>query len=557
MSKIHQLAEAVIAQIAAGEVIERPAYAVKELIENALDADATIITISLENGGLRKITVTDNGIGMSEEDLLESFKPHTTSKIATEDDLNEISSFGFRGEALSSIAAISTLIIESRPANSLTGWRLIIKNGMVQEKVPTGMPHGTSVTIQNIFRDVPARKKYLKSSQTELRFIIDMVQRFALANPHVQFILINNKKIIHEFISSELQDRIQQIFSQSISEQLIPIEYQDSYISFQGFIGKPQIASTSLQKQFLFVNQRIITDKLVNQRIKQAFGNLLEATHYPFYLLSLELQPTLIDVNVHPRKEQIHFMNGDTILSQLETIIKNTLKNYDLTYQNFQLKNHKKTTKGYAANYLRENSAINPLLGKQKITEDLHIKQIHNLYLIVETAKGVTLIDQHAAHERILYQQFLKAFQSTLQTIALAKPYLMELKPSATILLQQNLEHFQKIGFTIEEFGENTFQITAVPKLLQDNNPIAIIEEMLNDIEDQGNIKEVDEQNQKMLEYLACRSAIKAGDELTAEQALELVRQLDQTENNETCPHGRPTRINISLQEMHRNFKRI
>ncbi len=557
MAGIHPLSEILIAHIAAGEVIERPGYAVKELIENAIDAQASRIIISLENSGLKKIVVSDDGMGMTKNDLVESYKLHTTSKIANISDLREISSLGFRGEALASIAAISSLTIESRTTNDTFGTRILVLDGVLQSVSETGMPKGTTVTVQNIFSKVPARKKFMKSPISELRFIIDLVTKEALSHPEIEFMLIHNKKPLLDFSTCGFNYRIIQEIKNT--DMYIPIDFQDSYVQIKGFIGKPQISTSTQSKQFLIVNGRVVSDKGISQKIKQSFGNLLEATHHPPFILFIDLPVDLIDVNVHPRKEQIHFLNSESIYTTLEQIIKNVLKEYNLAFQLYDLKGKGQSTKSFAANYLKQQSVSDPLLGKD-IQEDYHIKQIHNLYLVIETKKGMTLVDQHAAHERILYQKYLKEFQSQSlqhQRSPLEKPYLIELQPADNLFFLEYKDQFLQLGFVIEEFGERTYQITAVPFLMKDRNPIEVIIEMLSDIKEEGRIKNVDEQNEKMLEYLACRSAIKSGDELTEEQALKLFEELENTENNATCPHGRPTKIEMNLHELHRMFKRV
>jgi len=302
MNKIHPLPDDIIARIAAGEVIERPVYAVKELLENAIDAKASVITIHIEEAGLKKITVIDNGEGMSKADILESFRPHTTSKIAG-DTMHEIRTFGFRGEALSSIAAISDMTIASRLVTDTSGYAIELKQGNIEKSGPIGIPAGTIVTVNNLFYTVPARKKFVKSIRTEFRHIIDLINIYALSYPNVRFTLIHNKKTILDISSNQsILDRIKQSLGEKIYRNIIPIQYEDGYIKLSGYISKPQVYAYTPEKHYLFVNKRKISDKLISQAIKDAYGTLLETSAYPAAILFIDVPYELVDVNVHPRK---------------------------------------------------------------------------------------------------------------------------------------------------------------------------------------------------------------------------------------------------------------
>lgn len=571
MKKIFPLSEDVITKIAAGEVIERPVFAVKELVENSLDAGADSITIQIEESGLKSITVIDNGEGMSKEDVQESFLPHTTSKITLAENLNHIETFGFRGEALSSIAAISRMHIKTRQSSETGGTTIEIIEGVVKKVGPVGMPPGTQITIYNLFYPVPARKKFLKSARTEFRHIVDLLTRIAIVHLDRGFSLSHNKKLIFEIPkTATILERIKILLGSTIASQLLPVNYEDSYISIAGFLTKPQLTTTTTQKQFLSINNRIVTDKLISHAVKDAYGSLLSATTHPIYLLFFSTPYEFVDVNVHPRKEQVRFVDTQLIYDAVHTAVSKTLATHNLTFSNtsedgiglsdaMQPTRKFGFTNSYAGRLLKENKTPwdIPILSEVSPTTD--VMQIHNLYLLAATPQGIVLIDQHAAHERILYEQLLEVYQQKQTERGkriLAKPALLTLSLSETEVLQEHLALFVKFGFEIEHFKSNDFFVHAVPLLLQDRNISKVIVEMLDEIQQEKRPKSIDTISNKMLAYLACRSAIKAGDRLTKKQAKDLLEKLKKTPHNITCPHGRPVKVMVDIKKINTMFKR-
>lgn len=558
MHKIHQLPPEIIAKIAAGEVIERPAYAVKELIDNSLDAGAKNITITIEKSGLKKIEVSDDGEGMSLEDIQECFKPHTTSKIKRELDLYSIKSFGFRGEALSSIAAISDLTIISKTAKQTAGTLLELHNGAVKKLSPIGAPVGTTVTALHLLSTTPARKKFLKSFHTEFRYILDVSINFALAYPNVHFTLVHNNRTIFDLpITENIFDRITLLLSRTVSENLIPIEFEDSYLQISGFIGKPQIAQRNA-KNYLFVNNRPVSDKTITTTIKEIFGSLLETHSYPFYILFLKLPYEAVDVNVHPRKEQVSFLDSTMINQPLAVAVEETLSTNNLLFSNIRTKKEQ-TTNSVAGQILKESVIPWQTRDLFSLRPEGEIIQIHNLYLVTQSENGVIFIDQHAAHERILFEKLLTEFSKQKQQAAifrLPKTISFDLSFSDAEILKEYLYIFTDIGFEIENFKDNTFIVTAVPELFKDRRHEKLIMEMLEDVKEKKDLKTIDTQSKRMIAFLACRTAVKRGDSLTKEQAKELIKQLELSPNNITCPHGRPTKVEVPLSYIHKNFKR-
>lgn len=560
MKTIHPLSKELIGKIAAGEVIERPAYAVKELIENSIDAKATQISLYLRNGGIDEITIIDNGKGMSKDDVKESFKPHTTSKISYEHDLNNISSFGFRGEALSSIAAISDMTIKTKQAADVGGTLIELKAGKLQTISPVGMPTGTQITINNLFYTVPARKKFLKNSGSEFHRIMSIITYFALAYPHIRFFVSHNKKTVLTLPSHQtLHQRTNDVLGKTMTDTFLPVDYKDSYISISGFIAHPQTISTNQEKQYIFVNGRAIKDKHISSIAKQVYGTLLEAKAYPVFILFIQLPFETVDVNIHPRKEHVLFANSTILYEAIDEAITKTLQSNNLQFQKkdeHKFLGKKGFTQSTAATEIKEQTQ--PWQVKLiEIDKAANVLQIHNLYILVSTKDGIIIIDQHAAHERILYEQFLQTYsRQKSKSVMLTRPITVDVPLTDVVALKEHQQELKAIGFTIKSIDKNSVTISGIPFLFKDRNMKELLAEAIETILDEGNVDVIDSRTDRMLKYLACRSAIKAGDKLTKQQMKDLLKKLAKTKNNITCPHGRPTQLNFSLDELHSSFKR-
>ena len=573
MPKIKLLSSFIISKIAAGEVIERPFSVVKELIENSLDAGATNIKIEIEKGGLKKISILDDGCGMEKDDLEICHEPHTTSKINFEEELNNILSLGFRGEALSSIAAVSEIIIRSKTKNNTAGNYIKIINREIAEKNPIGMPTGTQIIVENIFENTPARKKFFTSESQEFQHILNLVTKIALSAPAVGFNLSHNgKSILNISKNQTIAERIYNLFGNKISNFLIPLSFQSPYLNLEGFIGKPQIATGSKNKQYLFVNGRLIRNLPISLAIKDSYGNLLDPKSHPIFFLSVSIAPENIDVNIHPRKEEIKFLSTKDVTGNIKEAIKETLEKHNLTYR-YDLGSHEEKN-NYTASILREQTPIWNV--KEEIT-DKEILQIHNTYLIVETNRGALLIDQHAAHERILYEQFLETFQQ-LRNISSGLSASASKQPERTVrsesiytfpeaivfslpiteanYLTNHLDTFLSLGFDIEPFGDDTFKLNAVPDIFKERNVFSLISEVLDDLMQEKSSLPIDRYTEKTISYLSCRSAIKAGDHLTPDERKKLLDKLQEIKSNYTCPHGRPVQVEISKNELEKMFRR-
>lgn len=553
MQTIHTLSPILISKIAAGEVIERPEFAIKELIENALDANATKIAVQLEDSGLSLLQVTDNGVGMSMEDIRVCYKAHTTSKISHEDQLQSIASFGFRGEALSSLGSVSMLTIQSRQSGSKTGHEISVSDGKITHESEIGMPVGTIVKAVSLFGNIPARKKFMKSVQTELRHCVKIVEHYALAHPHVQFTLSHGKKILAFFPPAEKNlERIEQVMGSDVSSFFIPLEGSDHYLKIRGYIAKPQMHTRTQQKQYLFVNSRCVTDKLLSTAVKESFGTMLESNTFPVFVLFITVPYELVDVNVHPRKEQVHFADGTFIFSVIKKLVSDTLSKYNLTYEPLLWnKTGAGAASGFAGNLLRES-----VLESQKYTTDSiqSVWQFHTLYIVVTTKQSIRIYDQHAAHERILYEKLKNEFlkQKEKRTMyELQKPIVLRLTRTEYIAFQEYNFFFTDMGFKFQDMT-----VTHVPLLFQDRDPKILIQLILEKLEETHHAPTIDAISEEMLAFLACRAAVMAGDVLSQETMKKIITELETTPNNATCPHGRPTQISVHIDELNGVFKR-
>lgn len=574
MPKIHKLSSDIIAKIAAGEVIERPSFAVKELLENSIDAKATNIEIQLEQAGLKKIQVTDSGEGMDTDDVKNCWLPHTTSKLDETNGLTHIQSLGFRGEALSSLAAISTLTIKSRQQHASIGYQVEIDNGKLTSSQMVGMPQGTVIRAENLFAAIPARKKFLKSLQTEFRHVYAVVESAALAHPEIRFALTHNNRLILDLPAHQtISDRTEKLLGESTFSLLIPFTKEDSYVSLTGFLGKPQLTTSATSKQILFINNRHVSDKMIALAVKESFGTMLESTRYPVFVISLTLPFEMVDVNVHPRKEQVSLHNNKLIFQTVKQLMQEVLQENNISFYNLSwARQGVGTTKSYAANLLRET-----VLEKYSLqpVNKTSFTQLHNLYILFETKQGFVFVDQHAAHERILFERLKKEFliqKKKQKPFVLPEPLVLDLTQSEHLLLQEHKKLFHSLGFILRSVNRKPLSvknknhdglplsvdaliITHLPSLFQDRNPQEVVKQLLENLE-QETIPDVDTISEEMLAFLACRAAVKAGDVLTQEQMRQMSKDLEHTPNNATCPHGRPTHVIYSLQELNNIFKR-
>lgn len=549
---IKKLSDDVIGKIAAGEVIERPGYIVKELIENSIDAKATSIHVNLENGGNRMIQVIDDGVGIAQREIAHALLPHYTSKIETLVDLSKVTSYGFRGEALASIAAISNIVIESR-TNAALGSSIRVTQGKTTDIMPVGIRPGTRITVNNIFSSIPARKKFMRSDQSEARFAVQIITKYALANPHIEFVLTNNKKnIIHAPQASELVDRITSLFGEALVSDVLSIKAQDSYLAIDGYIARPQRSYKTAQHIHVVVNGRPVEDVTITAAIKDAYEHLLSRDEYPFAVVTVTTPPEYVDVNIHPRKERVAFYNQQEVYEFVYKSTKDALMKANLTFSNVGWKKYAPLSP------LKENLASDPISTLGTIPSTENVLQIADTYLFVESAHGVIVIDQHAAHEAILYRLLLELYTNShtqQKSMSLNKPLLIPLSPQELAALNQTGDLLKSMGFDIEPFGPDAVRVSAVPEIMKGYDVSKFLTEFFDSSHDVVR-KRLDSQTKKILSTMACKSAIKAGQRLTPHQRTELITRLQEEDYVYTCPHGRPVKIEITTRSLERMFKR-
>ncbi len=552
MSKIKVLPPQLIAKIAAGEVIERPAFVVKELIENAVDAGATHITVEIKKGGLESITVVDNGSGMSADDLFLAWQKHTTSKLAPDSDLTQIATLGFRGEALASMAAVSELTLQSRLKSEAIGNKVVIHHGKLIETTVVGMAAGTLVKVEHLFAGVPARQKFLGSANTEWHQCIKIIEAQALALPQIKFSVKHNGRVIFDVPTQTPAARLMAILGADVAAQSLLFSLDDPYAKITGFIGTPQLSFHTSIPSYFIVNQRVVKNKNLAQAIKASYKGLLKVEATPFFLLYVEVLPEMIDVNVHPRKEDIVFLNEPVLAQAIGREITAIANQHNLS---FQWGTPKGDTNSFAAKAVRGEVQTS----LQKIAPEDTVLQLHNLYLIAQTKEGVILIDQHAAHERVLYERLSASYVQLKQSqkaVRFTSAKKLSLPLSQMALVETHLPELTELGFQLVQTSPNTYDLHAVPSFFQDRQPLQLFQELLNDLEAGGETAPIDKHTNRMLSFLACRMAIKAGQPLDQTEIKKLIKELAETKTSYTCPHGRPTHLEISLPELEKMFGR-
>jgi len=585
MTKIKVLPDEIANKIAAGEVVQRPASVVKELVENSLDAQSTKIVVEIIDGGKNLIRVADDGEGMDREDAVLSFERFATSKISTAKDLDAITTFGFRGEALPSIAAVSKVKLITRTKDSISGTLIKIEGGKIKEVTETGAAIGTVVEIQNLFFNTPARRKFLKSNITEAAHINNVVYQNALSHPEVSFKLThNNQEIINVAATSNAKERILYFVGKELAEHLIPIEFKNDLIEISGFLTKPTYTRRDRNLQSIFVNQRYVINNTVTHAIYQGYHTLLPKDRHPIIIIFIKIDPRKIDVNVHPTKREIRFHSESQIHDLLVDVIRKTLAQANLipevtTHQqksvvSFEKPMIKPTPPQQQEIPLPVYTPPTPVITSQpiapstplltprlsKLESELQpIGQVFNSYIIAQSKESMFIIDQHAAHERVLYEKLMSEAinEVALPSQILLIPITLETDYKESAILIQNIPTFNSLGFEIEEFGQNSFIIRSIPAVLEKGDPKELVFELIYELQSVGKNKTPQEIKEKILISISCHSAIKVGDKLAQEEMESLILQLSQTQLPFTCPHGRPVIIKMSLNELEKRFMRI
>jgi DNA mismatch repair protein MutL len=663
---IQRLSQSLINKIAAGEVIERPASVIKELMENAVDAGAKRIDVAAVGGGLEVMRVTDSGSGIPAAELPLAIAPHATSKLAEADDLFRVGTLGFRGEALASIGEVSRLVVRSRTASSTGGAEIEVAGGHAGEVAPCGCPVGTTVEVHNLFYNTPVRRKFMRTPQTEFGHISEAFTRIALALPKIHFTLRNNERSVFDLPESESPaERIAALFGRELADRLIFVESRDGDVRMSGCVAHPSQTRSNNRMQYLFLNGRHIRDHALQHALTEAYRGLLMVGRYAIAFLSIEMPPDLVDVNVHPTKLEVRFRDGGRLYSQLLSTLRSKFLTTDLTTQaqpppgsEDPSGGHDETraaqmrqelvdwAKGKVANwqqpgeaggvnqpeqpsqlaaapaagaeepwprgelvkqfaftqglsaadlaterrplellrlgplqpafspgnpqpaaaegFLREDgphaaseTAV-PRAEEQPYARPPQALQIHNRYLVTETQEGVTIIDQHALHERILFEQIRARIDAgALETQNLLVPEPVDLSPAEAAIALEHREILGHLGLRIEPFGGDTVLITGFPAMLANMNPAEILHALLERLISGGGKPDRRDLLDDMLHTVACKAAIKAGDRLTAVEIAALLEQRHTVDDSHHCPHGRPTELVFTREELDKQFKRI
>lgn len=662
--KIAVLNKDTIDKIAAGEVVERPSSVVKELVENAIDAGATAITVEIKEGGISFLRITDNGKGIEQSQIPTAFLRHATSKIEKAEDLEEIASLGFRGEALSSIAAVSQVELISKTPYAITGARYVIEGGEEKSMEDVGAPEGTTILVRNLFYNVPARKKFLKTAATEAGYISSRMEQMALSHPEVAIKYMANGQLkLHTSGNGQIKDVIYKIYGRDIAKQLLPVSWENEFLKISGYLGKPAVSRGNRGFENYFINGRYVKDKIITRALEDGFHGYIMQHKYPFAVLQIEMDGNGLDVNVHPSKLEVRFSRGEEVYGAICSAVKEALGQKELipevtldkkkgkktvspgekkenipepfetkrrmTYQNIEtpvpgkirettpwpaeLDGPRKKEMPPKPDALKEKMTLlqnpvseespNPtqtqipeqpqnqfpeqiqpessdseppakeepasdagsqmnLFTKELLTEEarsLHILigQVFKTYWLVEYEDNFFIIDQHAAHERVLYEKFKKSFQEKeIASQYLSPPLILTVDIKEELLLLEHMRLFHKMGFEIEPFGSREYSVHAVPANLCGLDGKALFTELLDSLERERIGQDLEIFTDR-LATMACKAAVKGGHELSRQEADRLIDELLTLENPYHCPHGRPTIISMSKTELERKFKRI
>ncbi len=608
-NQIKILPEYIANQIAAGEVVQRPESVVKELVENSLDAGATSIGIVVKGSGKTLIHVLDNGKGMSREDLELAPLRHSTSKIITQEDLEQIQTYGFRGEALASISAVASMEIRTKRIQDEHGWSLRSEPNQTFQISPVKCDNGTQVFVRNLFFNVPARKKFLKSDITEYRYITETVTRFAVIHYDKRLVYYDSDNLVYDLHPSSQEERIKNVFGENIANEIAKVEFSNDLVLIHGFIGKPAAARPTGNYQHLFVNNRPVVSKNLNYAIFAPFEHLLEKNYKPFYVINIVIDPRKVDINIHPQKHEVKFDDEKLIFSALHRSVSEVLAKYNFTtahkvekldnspFVRFDVQDNsrenilvdRKTGEVLTESFaFKQTSNWRPPLERRfsnseqssrsafdllfdaasksdfqtpkdriEINDDAQFLQIHNKYILMQSPTGVFIIDQHNAHERILYERALRAMNSDFSNMqVLLFPISSVIEPSQIAIAREIDQELRKLGFDFNLYPDGKIEIMSVPLDIPESDAISSFSEILSEYVKLLEIKHSTKRDSLAASF-ACRSAVKTGQKLSPDEMLHLARNLMQCKMPYVCPHGRPVVLEISLHELDKSFKRI
>jgi DNA mismatch repair protein MutL len=576
MPPIRILSEALSNKIAAGEVVERPASVVKELMENAIDAESTQVTVEVNKGGRALIRVSDNGVGMDRDDALLAIERHATSKIGDEKDLFSISTLGFRGEALPSIASVSDMEIVTSVRSAHVGTRIVIKGGTIKEVSEIGAPAGTMISVSRLFFNTPARRKYLKTEQTEMGHISDTVTRMALAWPGIHFRFFHNARTVANWgPSAHYTKRVADVLGGHGENGLHEVDYAEDGIGVQGLVASPDRTRTTSRGLYVYVNGRFVRDKVLHHAIMEGYAGRLMKGNFPVAVLFVTLPFDQVDVNVHPTKNIVRFQAPNQVHNAISSGISKTLVAVDrpgwgtaapsvaggrhYTYRLSPPRSEiAEPRRACFSKHVSPPSRTPQPLWQERPSSLRIIGQLHDTYILCESEKGLVLIDQHAAHERVVFEALKAAYDRTdMARQGMLIPERLELSHREADILDALLKDLGQMGVDIEAFGRRTYLIRSVPEILAGKPVKPLIMEIIEKAEEIGLASGIHKAIDESLMIMACHGAIRAHERLSREEIKTLLSQLDSLDNATHCPHGRPTMIHQSLRQIEKDFKRI
>ncbi|HIC88012.1 MAG TPA: DNA mismatch repair endonuclease MutL [Anaerolineae bacterium] len=596
---IHVLPPEVVGKIAAGEVVERPASAVKELIENSIDAGATEIRVEVQEGGRRRLRVVDNGCGIAADEVELAFAHHATSKLRTAEDLEHVTTLGFRGEALASIAAVSRLTMLTRSADESAGTLIRLEGGQIVAREKRGSPPGTIVTVEQLFYNVPARRKFLRRPATEAGHISRMVTRYAMAYPERRFSLVSDSRLTFQSTGSgDLYDVLVKVLGLEMAKQLLPVPGEqreqrtiEEAIRVYGYVGVPSLHRSNRSHITLFVNGRWIQDNSLTYAITEAYHTFLPVGRYPVAVVFIKLDPAAVDVNVHPTKAEVRFQDARAVFRAVQQAVRRVLVDHAPVPMATPASTGWTQPDGWADRRQtlvgagreeplqvpldwqpqpeQAGSAMPGTPGQPTALPQIQalrpparlpllrvVGQVGTTYIVAEGPGGMYLIDQHAAHERVLYDRLMAELsRQAVAQQALLEPFTLDVDSNHAGLVAEYLDSLLALGFDIESFGPNTFLVRAVPAVLDKSDPRQALEEIVEELEADRSLV-AEEREARLVRMICKRAAVKAGQVLSTAEMQELVRQLEASSSPRTCPHGRPTMIHISAEQLEKQFGR-
>ena len=580
MSRVRLLSDTLASQVAAGEVIERPASVVKELVENSIDAQAQAIEVRIRRGGISLIRVTDDGTGMDRDDALLCLERHATSKIRTAADLATVGTLGFRGEALPSIASVARFRLATREKEAVAGTEVIVSGGRIETVRDGGEAPGTQVEVRSLFYNLPARRKFLRSENTETRNIEHQLNLQAIGHPGIAFSLVRDERVVLQLPAAKtLRDRIRDLMGSELLARLLEVEPARGKLRVSGFVGQAGVSRASRAQQFVFVNGRAVENPVVGAALKEGYHTALMKGQFPVTFLFIELPPAEVDVNVHPAKREVRFRDPAGVRESVVAAIRRTLESDRTNWQeqfrgptvpevpfarraetmmpstNVAQPNFPVEMRGLAAtdDHFSPNEERRPVAEHQ-----FRILGILNkLYVLMENAEGLVLVDQHAAHERILFEELRRRMEEKgVLSQRLLLPQVIELAPRDAEWIERNLPTLQKMGLGVEEFGRHTFKLESLPPFLSGAEPDRLLQDVIDSLKSASKSSSPLRLGEEMIAKTVCRHAVKANDLLRQPEVEKLIRDLLECELPYCCPHGRPTMIQISLGELEKKFGR-